>query len=48
MSGETLPRAIQPIDSEDIAEAKHELHEYRNEYFEYWDSTAETTKTGTV
>ena len=40
-----LPEVTQPMA---LAEAKRQLLEYRNEYFEYWDSTAEMTKTGTV
>jgi hypothetical protein len=36
------------MDGKDIAEAKRQLFEYRNEYFKYWDATAEMTKTGTI
>lgn len=36
------------MDAEDFAETKRQLLEYRNEYFAYWDSTAEMTKTGTI
>ena len=36
------------MDSKDMAVAHRELLEYRDEYFQYWDSTAKMTETGTV